>query len=84
HSPTIQKGLIVNTYFQSFLLATSNGKFPELSDMWRLYHKTSSLIDNEYSLFSSTSNCSEEASLRADEEQPIQSRKLLPANHVYF
>ncbi len=38
----------MNSYHLAILEATSNGKFPELSDFWRNYHPTSVLSDSEY------------------------------------
>lgn len=38
----------MNSYHLAILHATSNGKFPELSDFWRNYHPDSVLSDCEY------------------------------------
>ncbi len=38
----------MNSYHLAILQVTSNGRFPELCDMWRNYHPTSVLSDCEY------------------------------------
>ncbi|PTQ76444.1 hypothetical protein C8R26_11737 [Nitrosomonas oligotropha] len=43
---------VKNSYFRAILEATSNGKFPEYSDLWRCYHRTASMLDSDYCLFS--------------------------------
>jgi len=42
---------IKNSYFRAILEATSNGKFPEYSDLWRCYHPFACMFDSDYSLF---------------------------------
>lgn len=46
---------IKNSYFRAILEATSNGKYPEYSDLWRCYHPTATMLDSDYCLFSDLS-----------------------------
>lgn len=41
----------MNSYFKAMNCATSNGVFPEYSDLWRSYHATSNMMDSDYCLF---------------------------------
>ena len=88
----------MNSYFKAIKAATSDCKFPELCDLWRVYHQTSNLADSDYSLFSLTPPraCSTERANGAGEGQKILyvpvTRKVsltdetfsLPAGHVFF
>lgn len=50
---------IKNSYFRAILKVTSNGNFPEYSDLWRCYHPTALMLDSDYCLFSSGCESSE-------------------------
>jgi hypothetical protein len=41
----------MNSYFRAILKVTSNGNFPEYSDLWRCYHPTALMLDSDYCLF---------------------------------
>ena len=66
----------MNSYFKAIKQATSNGKFPELSDLWRIYHRTSVLTDSDYHLFT--------PGLPVARSEPASTLKQPPSNHAYF
>jgi len=49
---------IKNSYFRAISKVTSNGKFPEYSDLWRCYHPTALMLDSDYCLFADSSRFS--------------------------
>ncbi|MBX3631199.1 MAG: hypothetical protein KF908_15115 [Nitrosomonas sp.] len=65
----------MNSYFKAIQRATSNGRFPELGDLYRIYHPTSVLTDSDYSLFTPR--------LPVAHSEPASTQQL-PSNHAYF
>jgi hypothetical protein len=45
----------MNSYFSAIQQATSNGRFPEYSDLWRSFHATAHMMDSDYCLFTQKS-----------------------------
>jgi hypothetical protein len=45
----------MNSYFKAIQQATSNGQFPEYSDLWRSFHATAHMLDSDYCLFTQKS-----------------------------
>lgn len=88
----------MNSYFKAIKLATSNGRFTELGDLWRVYHSTANLSDSDYSLFSQTpprARSSDRANGAGEGVKKLYvlvTRKVilttennsLPSNHVFF
>lgn len=71
----IRKKRVKNSYFRAILKATSNGKFPEYSDLWRCFHPTACMLDSDYCLFSDSGRIS---TTRHEEEKPagVSPKKL--------
>lgn len=88
----------MNSYFKAIKRATSNGRFTDLGDLWRVYHSTANLSDSDYSLFSQTpprASSSDRANAAGEGVKKLYvpvTRKVsladetfsLPSNHVYF
>lgn len=89
----------MNSYFKAIQQATSNGKFPELDDLWRVYHVSAILLDSDYCLFTQKSTVAPTTKEEAGTVRELQKilyvpvtrkvsprtwKKSLPANHVYF
>lgn len=59
---------IKNSYFQAISKVTTNGKFPEYSDLWRCYHPTALMLDSDYCLFANSGRFEESSTTRRNDE----------------
>lgn len=68
----------MNSYHQAILEATSNGKYPEYSDLWRCYHPTAMMLDSDYCLFTIPSRLEPTTAEEAATVQKSQKRLYVP------
>ena len=69
---------IKNSYFRAILEATSNGKYPEYSDLWRCYHPTATMLDSDYCLFSDPGRLEPTTAEEATAAQKSSKRLYVP------
>lgn len=69
---------IKNSYFRALSKVTSNGKFPEYSDLWRCYHPTALMLDSDYCLFANSGRLETTTSEEATTGRESQKRLYVP------
>ncbi|WP_394807524.1 hypothetical protein [Nitrosomonas sp.] len=69
---------IKNSYFRALSKVTTNGKFPEYSDLWRCYHPTALMLDSDYCLFANSGRVETTTSEEATTGRGSQKRLYVP------
>lgn len=69
---------IKNSYFRAISKVTTNGKFPEYSDLWRCYHPTALMLDSDYCLFANSGRLETTTTEEATTGRESQKRLYVP------